>query len=108
MGEQVVNPKRQRADDEEAGNQKAVDDWDIADHRREMTRVMNRRKIIIGVGSAASGDGYQLDQSAQCLWVGAVQEAYASRSGSWGGRPHTRPWGCCTGVGGCGRDQVSL
>eukprot|EP00966_Prymnesium_polylepis_P055631 1286640-Prymnesium_polylepis.2 len=50
--ERLVDPKKPRADDEETGAHKALDDWDLADHRREMTRVMNRRKIRLGANES--------------------------------------------------------
>eukprot|EP00966_Prymnesium_polylepis_P076400 1770848-Prymnesium_polylepis.2 len=51
--ERLVDPKAARADDEECASHKTVEDWDLADHRREMTRVMNRRKIQLGASESA-------------------------------------------------------
>ena len=48
----ALDPKRQRtaaassADDD--GPAQATDDWDLADHRREMTRTLNRRAVELG------------------------------------------------------------
>ena len=45
--ERMLDPKRQRTEEaaaeEQDGPAAACNDWDLADHRREMTRVMNRR-----------------------------------------------------------------
>ena len=46
----VLDPKRQRTDEADGGDGPTVisGDWDLADHRREMTRVMNRHAMQIG------------------------------------------------------------
>ena len=46
--QRAVQPKRARMEEpteEEDGPPAGVDDWDLADHRREMTRVANRRAV---------------------------------------------------------------
>ena len=46
--QRAVEPKRARTEEpteEDDGPPAGVDDWDLADHRREMTRVANRRAV---------------------------------------------------------------
>jgi hypothetical protein len=44
--ERALDPKRQRVEEEEEEEPAAMaSDWSFADHRREMTRVMNRRAV---------------------------------------------------------------
>jgi hypothetical protein len=50
--ERALDAKRRRVEepaiDEAAEPEQATTEWDLADHRREMSRVMNRREIEIG------------------------------------------------------------
>jgi len=49
--ERALDPKRRRTDEppsEVEEPEQVANDWDLADHRREMTRVMNHRGIEIG------------------------------------------------------------
>ena len=50
--QRALDAKRQRVEepaiDEAAEPEQATAEWDLADHRREMSRVMNRREIEIG------------------------------------------------------------
>ena len=48
-----MEPKRARthaatADDDEECEKQSCDDWDLPDHRREATRIQNRRSIPLG------------------------------------------------------------
>jgi hypothetical protein len=51
--QRVMEPKRARtlpatADDDEECEKQSCDDWDLPDHRREATRIQNRRSIPLG------------------------------------------------------------
>ncbi len=51
--QRVMEPKRARthaatADDDEECEKQSCDDWDLPDHRREVTRIQNRRSIPLG------------------------------------------------------------
>ena len=51
----MLDPKRQRADAaDDDGPAHATGEWDLADHRREMTRTLNRRAIEIGTEESAA------------------------------------------------------
>ena len=61
--EHALDPKRLQTEDTEDGLTKGLDDWDLADHRRESTRVMTRRNIQLGESESARAlrtgkDGY--------------------------------------------------
>ena len=91
--ERVIDPKKPRAEDDEAGASKGLDDWDLADHRREMTRVMNRRQIRLGASESArelrtGRDGY-LEHSRLGL-IGAVGYWAAARLNGSRGDAHRR------------------
>jgi hypothetical protein len=52
----VLEPKRQRVEaaaTDEDGPAHGMGEWDLADHRREMTRALNRREIEIGSKESA-------------------------------------------------------
>jgi hypothetical protein len=51
--QRVMEPKRARthaatADDDEECEKQSCDDWELPDHRREATRIQNRRSIPLG------------------------------------------------------------
>jgi hypothetical protein len=51
--QRVMEPKRARthpatSDDDEECEKQSCDDWDLPDHRREATRIQNRRSIPLG------------------------------------------------------------
>jgi hypothetical protein len=76
-----MEPQRDRthaatADDEEECEKQSCDEWDLADHRREATRIQNRRSIPLGsrgeVPTPQEGKADPLEHSHLGLvgWIG--------------------------------------
>ncbi len=91
--QQLLQAKRTRthdttANDHEECDKKSSDDMDLADHRREATRIQNRRSIPLGsrgeVPTPQEGKAGPLSILAWGLWDGLRTGVLATVRGVWG------------------------